>query len=221
MQAVIMAAGRGSRMGKITEDTPKPLLVVKNKTILEHKFDALPDSINEVIVVINYLGEKIKNHLGDRFNNKDIVYIEQKDMFGTAGALWQAKHLLENKFLVVNGDDFYNLSEMNQLVKNDLAMGLSRNKFIGDTLLSIKVGDSGEVQGWNFEKAENSLIINGAYVLDKRIFNYEPEQIGKGEFGLPHTILKMSRDYPIKGIIMDYWYPLNTPEDIKEFEKSG
>lgn len=215
-----MAAGRGLRMGKITENTPKPLLVVKNKTILEHKFEALPDSIGEIILVVNYLGEKIKNYFGNEYNGKEIIYVEQKDMPGTAGALWQAKHLLENKFLVLNGDDFYDLSEIDRLIKNDLAMGVSRNKFPGETLLPVNMSDAGNIKGWNFDKTEDSLIVNGAYVLDRRIFNYEPEKIREGEFGLPHTILKMARDCPVKGIIMDYWYPLNTPEDIREFERS-
>ena len=60
MQVVILAAGRGTRMGDLTSDTPKPLLKVKDKTLLEYKLDVLPDSISEVIFVIGYKQEQIR-----------------------------------------------------------------------------------------------------------------------------------------------------------------
>lgn len=220
MKAVILAAGRGTRMGKLTENTPKPLLEVRGRPILEHKLNSLPDSIDEVIVVVSYLGDKIRNYFGPSFNGKKIKYVDQNIFPGTAGALWQVRDLLTGKFLVINGDDFYRVEDLERCLKYDLCMGLSEKDGVDESYLSIELDEEGAVKDWGFDKNDTKLLINGVYVLDDRIFDYKPELIKKEEFGLPHTILKMSREHPVKGVVMDYWHSLNTPEDIKKFEEN-
>jgi len=61
MQAIILAAGRGTRMGELTNDLPKPLLKISGRPILEYTLANLPREIDEVILVIGYHGHKIKN----------------------------------------------------------------------------------------------------------------------------------------------------------------
>ena len=78
MKAVILAAGEGVRMRPLTLRTPKPLLQVAGRPLLEHIIYALPKDINELIVVIGYLGDQIKNFLGNEYHGLKIQYIWQK-----------------------------------------------------------------------------------------------------------------------------------------------
>ena len=69
-KAVILAAGKGTRCVPLTLTRPKVLLKVANKTLLEHNLDQLVGIVNEVIIVIGYLGEKIKEGMWKRYKEK-------------------------------------------------------------------------------------------------------------------------------------------------------
>src|SRR5437016_4983418 len=107
MQAVILAAGHGTRMVELTQSVPKPMLTVAGKPLLEYKLDALPEKIDEVIIIVGYLGGVIQKHFGGLYDNKRILYVEQEKLDGTAGALWCAKDILHDRYLVMMGDDIY------------------------------------------------------------------------------------------------------------------
>src|SRR5215212_8859235 len=107
MQAVILAAGRGTRMVELTTEVPKPMLEVSGKTLLEYKFDALPEEVAEVIIIVGYLGSVIQRRFGGEYKGKKLFYVEQEELNGTAGALWHAKDILKDRFIVMMGDDIY------------------------------------------------------------------------------------------------------------------
>jgi bifunctional UDP-N-acetylglucosamine pyrophosphorylase/glucosamine-1-phosphate N-acetyltransferase len=95
MQAVILAAGRGTRMGKLTEHSHKTMLQVAGKTLLEHKFDVLPDDVAEIILVVGYLGETIRARFGDSYYGRKLTYVAQENIVGgTMNALLQAQSIL-------------------------------------------------------------------------------------------------------------------------------
>jgi NDP-sugar pyrophosphorylase family protein len=91
MQAVILAAGRGTRMNELTTAVPKPMLEVAGRPLLEYKFDAMPEEIDEVVLIVRYLGDIVRRHFGTRWGDKHVTYVEQGDIEGTAGALWSAQ----------------------------------------------------------------------------------------------------------------------------------
>ena len=82
MQAVILAAGNGTRLRPITNHVPKPMIKIGNKTLLEYNIDNLPSEVDEIIFVIGYLGEQIKDYFGSEFKGKKIKYVEQKELLG-------------------------------------------------------------------------------------------------------------------------------------------
>ena len=92
MKAVILAAGRGTRLNQITENTPKPLIKINEKTLLEYKLEILPREVDEVVIIIGYKKEKIIDLLGDKYDNKKITYVEQKKLLGTGHALCMCKY---------------------------------------------------------------------------------------------------------------------------------
>lgn len=222
MQAVILAAGKGTRFGELTKRTPKSLLPVSGKLILEYTLESLPFSIKEVFVVIGHLGDIIKNHFGDNFRNIKIKYIKNKDLDGTAGALWTVKSFLaKEKFLVLNGDDMYSKKELADLIKFSWAFGLYQTTPPHLRYLSIKLDKDSNIIGSNYPRdiKEKILLATGAYILDHTIFKYKPVKISNGEYGLPQTILKAAKKYSIKGVIMEKWLQINCLKDVKKAEK--
>lgn len=225
MQAVIMAAGRGSRLGEISKNTPKALVKICGKSIIDYTFSSLPPEIDRAILVVGHLGHIIRDYLKNKFQGIEISYVEQKDIPGTAGALWQAAPFLKDeKFLVINGDDLYMKDEIAGCLKYDISFGLTKRYPLVPLTISIDVDSSSMLNGWHRPSEEEMKkgvnIANGVYVLDKRIFDYQPVKISNGEFGLPHTILDMAKDHKVRGEFMDYWFQINRPEDIANAELS-
>ena len=78
MKAIIIAAGRGKRMQSLTSTAPKPMLLVAGKPLIEHIISSLPDQVDELFIIIGYLGDQIKNFCGDNFYGRSVTYIEQE-----------------------------------------------------------------------------------------------------------------------------------------------
>jgi len=107
----------------LTLDMPKQLLVLGGKPILEHIFDSLPDEIDEIIIVVGYLGGKIIEHFGGNFKGRKIKYVWQKQKRGTWDALLSAQeHIGKGKFLMLYGDDIIDKKSIKKLLKHELAV---------------------------------------------------------------------------------------------------
>lgn len=222
MQCIILAAGRGTRLKHLTANTPKPLVKINQKPILEYILSSLPSKIDEVLMIIGYLGGKIRKTFGNKFGDINIKYIPLSHLLGTAYAIWQARPLIkENKFLVLNGDDLYNKKDLEKCIANDLSLGLSKETSPDLTYLAFDIDKNGIIIGHHkpVENEKKILMATGAYVLDHRIFNFKPVKIANGEYGLPQTILEMSKKHPVKGVLMKKWISITYPEDVLRAEK--
>jgi len=108
MKAMILAAGRGERMRPLTDHTPKPLLRVGGKTLIEHLIEALAAAgFRELVINHAHLGAQIEAALGDgtRYGVQIAWSREPEGALETGGGIYQALPLLESEhFLVVNGD---------------------------------------------------------------------------------------------------------------------
>ncbi|OHA30189.1 MAG: hypothetical protein A3E92_01190 [Candidatus Taylorbacteria bacterium RIFCSPHIGHO2_12_FULL_42_34] len=219
MQTVILAAGRGTRMNHLTNEVPKPMIRVAGKNLIEHKLDALPDNVGEVIIVIGYLGDKIKDYFGHSYKNKKIKYVEQGELSGTASALWLAKPILDDRFMVMMGDNIYDTQDMEECLKYDWSM-LTAHAVRESKGARIVVGPNGAIADI-IEKVElkpGDLYNTGMYVLQKEIFNYPLVAIGKGEYGLPQSIVLASKDHEINIVEATRWHQLTSPEDVEMVE---
>jgi len=227
MQAAILAAGRGVRMGDLTNDSPKPMLKVNGKPILEYTLDNLPEEISEIIFVIGYKGDLIKSYFGDEWKSRKIKYVVQENLNGGAAALHCAREFLEDKFLVLNGDDLYGRSDLEKLIKNEPPALLVKEVDKLGRLGAIKTDANGyllEIIESGEPRDENLKLVNiGAYLLNNRFFDYplvkKSTEISEKEFGLPQTLATMAKDYKIKVEKAEFWQPLGYPEDILKAEK--
>lgn len=105
MKVVIMAGGKGTRIASVRSDVPKPMIQICGKPILEHQIDNLKASgLTDIILVIGYLGDKIKEYFGDGSKfGVNIEYFVEDHPLGTAGALFKMPQLTED-FLLLCGD---------------------------------------------------------------------------------------------------------------------
>lgn len=108
MKAMILAAGRGERMRPLTDHTPKPLLKVAGKPLIEYTIEALVKAgISDIIINLAHLGAQIQSYLGDGSQYRVNIHYSDEGVTGleTAGGIKKALPLLgSSTFLVVNGD---------------------------------------------------------------------------------------------------------------------
>jgi NDP-sugar pyrophosphorylase family protein len=226
MQAVILAAGRGTRMVELTESVPKPMLDVLGKPLLEYKLEALPEEIDEVIIIVGYLGSVIQTHFGGGYAGRSILYVEQEELDGTAGALWKAKDLLHDRFLVMMGDDIY--------AREDIEACISPADNVWRLVVQqlpelfragrIELDDNGRIDRIIESSKEDELRHMGGlastnmYLLDTRIFDQPPvpKHEGSLEYGLPQTAVAAAHALGItfEPVYTDQWIQITSPKDL-------
>lgn len=195
------------------------MLEVKGKTLIEHKLDALPKEITEIILVVGYLKEKIMEKCGDVYKEKRITYVTQENIVGgTMDALLQAQPHLTGKFLVMMGDDIYSRADISAVLAYDWAMLVQR---VPDTAVGGRVVIDAYhnvidiIEGAAGEGAVNANLFG----LDPRLFDYPPvpKADGSSELGLPQTILAASKasGIPLNVVEATRWIQITNPDDLE------
>ncbi|HEY1041981.1 MAG TPA: sugar phosphate nucleotidyltransferase [Candidatus Paceibacterota bacterium] len=225
MQAVILAAGRGTRMKELTDSVPKPMLTVHGKSLIEHKLEALPPEVDEVIIIVGYHGDVIQNAFGNSFGGRTIRYAVQENLDGTMGALALAKPYLTDRFVVMMGDDLYaredvetclNSPDWSVLVEETEHMGSGGRMVMDDTghIVAIEEGD---------HRGKPGLMNTNMLALDPRVFDYPmvPKAEGSDEYGLPQTVLAASKEsgIPLWAVPATSWIQITAPEDLRKAEE--
>ncbi len=215
-QAVILAAGKGTRCYPLTLTRPKVLLKVANKTLLEHNLEQLEGLVTEAIIVIGYMGEKVKEVIGVRFGKLMITYVEQKEVNGTGGALLACERLLDDRFLVLNGDDLYSREDIKRCISHDFCVvGKTVDNPENFGVLQLK---GKYVTGFE-EKPKNpssSIIGVGLYVFDLSIFEHKLKKTIRGEYEIIDyvTYLVKKGKKVFCENVQDYWLPVGYPWHI-------
>lgn len=110
VDAVLMAGGKGERLRPLTEKTPKPLLLVGNKAIIDYNIERLMlYGINNIFVTVNYLKEQIEEHFAEPMGNVQIQCVREPQYLGTIGSVKFIKSFTSDVVLVMNSDLFTNI----------------------------------------------------------------------------------------------------------------
>jgi len=221
MQCVIICAGKGTRMRPLTESTPKPLIEVCKKPLLQHVVEALPNEVDEIILVVGYLQEQIREHCGDEYLGKKVQYVEQANFSGGTGdALLCAKDLLEGRFMFMYADDIHGAQALKKAVQQEHAILATISDHPEDFGVLAQNQD-GTLQGI-IEKPKNpssNLINIGGFVLDTRVFEYSVAVSQEHEELLVTDMFtQYAQDYPVQIIEQETWIPVGKPEDIEKAE---
>ncbi len=217
MQCVILAAGRGVRMGALTDNIPKPMLPIRSIPKLDYTLRALPPEVTEVILIIGYLGDQIRGHFGRIWDGKRIVYVEQERLDGSGGAIHLARKLVRGRFLVINGDDLYLQEDLECLMRHDLAVLACEVE--DSNLFGVLETDADGKLSSIIERPHDGtvkLVNTGAYMLNEHFFQYPLVSISETEFGLPQTLVSMHSEHDIAVLRTKTWFPIGNPEALVE-----
>jgi bifunctional UDP-N-acetylglucosamine pyrophosphorylase/glucosamine-1-phosphate N-acetyltransferase len=221
MQAVILAGGEGKRMRPLTLERPKPLVLVAGRPILERIIDALPKEVDEIILVVGYMADMIKQHFGDSYKDRSIKYVHQWMPAGTAHALSMAEPLLhDGRFVLLCADDLHGARAFEEALSHPLAILAAKHP--NPSLFGVLELTADGTLARIIEKPDvpaTNLISTGAMVLDTRIFQYEAVRHENGEYYMTYPLGLFAIEHPIHVVEQDFWIPIGYPEDIKKAEE--
>lgn len=208
-------------MRPLTNNRPKPMVEVLGRPLLHHILDILPGEIDEVILVVGYKGEQIKNYFGDKFGRFKIQYIYQPEKLGTAHGLWLCRDSLgDSRFLMLYADDLQSKKDIENCLKHPLSI-LVKEVEDPRRFGVIIADEDGRVLDL-IEKPEfpiSKLASTGVKVLDSRIFNYPARKHENGEYYITDSLARLAKDHEIKIVHASFWLPIGYPEDIKKAEE--
>ncbi len=217
LRAVVMAGGLGSRLHPLTEDTPKPLLPVGDKPVIERIVEQLRQSgVRRVSITTHYHADKIEEHFGDgRSFGIDLAYTRETEPLGTAGAL-TALRGGDEPLLVVNGDiltavDYRAMLDFHREHNSILTVGVRKYE------MAVPFGvfdvDGPVVTGLR-EKPTYSLFINaGVYLLEPAVLDLIPDGKRTDMTDIIETVLASGDGAVTSFPIHEYWLDIGQLQD--------
>ena len=217
---MILAAGRGERMRPLTDDTPKPLLKIGNKHLIEYHIKALRDAgVREIVINVAYLGEKIVQTIGDGSAYGVVIhYSRENEALETGGGIFQALPLLSGQrgdepFLVVNGDVWTDLSFSSLVNKTVQCVHL----VMVDNPEHNLNGDFCLRDGVVYSDGESKLTFSGIGVYHPSLF----KNCEAGRFPLAPLLREAMLAGAVSGEhYRGIWNDIGTPERLAELNQS-
>ena len=221
-RVVLMAGGLGTRLRPLTEHTPKPMLKVGNRPILETIIMNFKKyGFTNIIISVSYKSEIIEEYFKDGSDlGVTIEYIHEEKRMGTAGALSLIKDKLDEPFFVMNGDlltniNFENMMEYHLLHNSIATMGVREYDFqVPYGVVNVDGVDILSIE----EKPTHSFFVSGGiYILDTEALKFIPNN----EFYDMPTVFEnliQNRKKSISFPIREYWLDIGR---VEEFEKAN
>ncbi|MFP8889899.1 bifunctional sugar-1-phosphate nucleotidylyltransferase/acetyltransferase [Natrialbaceae archaeon A-CW2] len=222
MQTVILAAGQGTRMRPLSESVPKPMLPVTSKPLVAHTVEAAIEAgADEIVLVVGYGADVVRDYFGDRFQGVRIRYAVQDQQDGTAGALWAASEYLDpsEPFAVINGDIVFDRPSLSALFAAGPAVGSTRVEEPSN--YGVLEVSGGTVTGI-VEKPDDPpgrLANAGAYVFPPAAFAcLDVRRSERGEYELTDILSRVLEDETIDVGHVEFgqWLDVGRPWELLE-----
>lgn len=217
-KAFILAGGKGTRMRPFTYEIPKSLIPVQGKPLLQHILDLLRRyEIRDIILSTGYMGDKIREYFGNGSKfGVNIAYIEEKKEMGTAGSLNLARDLLDDTFLMFNGDVLVDIDLhdfIDSHAKNDGIATIALKPVRDPSRFGVAELRGNKILRF-IEKpkatVKSKLINAGVYILEPEVIDYVPEGNVMMETDVFPKLAKEGKlyGYPFEG----QWFDTGTHE---------
>jgi len=203
VKALIIAAGEGRRLKNLTKDKPKPLIQLCGLSLIERTIlTAKQAGIDEFVIVIGRLGDRIKEKLGDgKRLGVEIDYVENKEWNkGNGISVLKAKELFNKNFVLLTSDHIFDHRILKELIdcngKSSVVLAVDRREPLPeDTKVLEKEGRIADI-GKNIE--ESNCIDTGIFLCSSRIFSYIEEAVKEGKTELADGIKKAAENEDAK-----------------------
>jgi len=232
MDAVVLAAGEGTRLRPLTEDKPKGMVEVAGQPILTHCFESLVElGADRFVVVVGYMKETIIEHYGDEYAGVPITYTHQREQNGLAHALLTAEEHVDEDFMLMLGDNVFraNLEDVVRRHREERADAA----FLVEEVPIEEAGRYGVCDTNQYgeivevvEKPEDppsNLVMTGFYTFTPAIFHasHLVQPSDRGEYELSEAVnLLLQSGRTIDAIGLDGWrVDVGYPEDRDEAER--
>jgi NDP-sugar pyrophosphorylase family protein len=212
MDAIILAAGKGTRLLPHTKDTPKPLLPVQGRPILDWIIGALPP-VGRLVVVVNYLADQIEAYLREQHHVRNWVTVRQAEPRGTGDALMSCKSTISaDRVMVLNGDDLIGRSDLANLAA--VPMGILARPVDAPESYGIIFRHPDGTLEKVVEKpkglAPPQLANIGGYLFPHRVFDLTLPLSPRGEYEITDAVSQLAAEGPFAVVEANYWLPIGT-----------
>lgn len=216
IDAVLMAGGKGERLRPLTEKTPKPLLKVGDKCIIDHNIDRLIDyGIKHISVTVNYLKEQLEEHFSEPRGEVQIQTVREPKFLGTIGSIKFVENFYNDTVLVMNSDLFTNINYEDFFLhfqQHDAEMLLAAVPYDISIPYGILDLDGHDIHGL-IEKPKFNYYANaGIYLIKRRALDEIPADMFFNATDLVEKLIEKKKKvvrYPLVG----YWIDIGNPDE--------
>jgi dTDP-glucose pyrophosphorylase len=220
VDAVIMAGGRGLRLKPLTDATPKPLLKVGGKAIIEHNVDRLTlYGIGEFWFSVKYLGEQIESHFGNwNQHNININYVWEDEPLGTIGAVSKITNFSHDCVLVMNSDLLTNLDYEHfylDFINQDADFSVVTVPYNVRVPYAVLETTNGQIKSFKEKPTYTYYSNGGIYLMKKSVLKFLPKDTHFNATDLMEKLIKENQkvvSYPLLG----YWLDIGKHEDLEK-----
>ncbi|CCQ34694.1 glucose-1-phosphate thymidylyltransferase [Halorhabdus tiamatea SARL4B] len=215
---MVLAAGQGTRMGPLTESTPKPMLPVAGRPLVAHVADAAVDAgASELVVVVGYEAEAVRSFFGDSYRGVPVTFAVQEQQAGTADAVRAARSKLDGAFAVLNGDNLYDPAAIERLFADGPALATYEVEVPSNYgVVSVTDGVVTDI----VEKPEEpptNLANTGAYVFPEAAIEWlDVPESDRGEYEITDVVAQMIDEHEVTPVTLDRWRDVGRPWELLE-----
>jgi UDP-N-acetylglucosamine diphosphorylase/glucosamine-1-phosphate N-acetyltransferase len=218
MQAVVLAAGEGTRIRPLSASLPKPMLPVADRPLAAHAAaSAVRAGADELLLVVGYEADVVREYFGEEYAGVPVTYAAQREQAGTADAVRAAAEYLDGPFVVLNGDNLYEPDAIADLFDNGPSVGAVRVEDPSNYgVLSTEEGIVTDI----VEKPDDpptNLANAGAYAFPAEARDWlDVPESERGEHEITDVLAQVIAEYDVGYAAMDRWLDVGRPWELLE-----